>query len=171
MKDYDFKGVIQVITDAKPSHLALVSFLVLPLVMNYWLEALVKLFPAPTQEVKYVWLGFLVATYVFCLGWLLVDNARTKLLATRRDQIVGKLIAIERTRISFDTARKSLTKDATDADILSVIEAFPKILRYMRLKKRDDQGNYLRDANGKQVYVHGVGLLPTGDEQEADGDA
>lgn len=171
MKDFDFKGIIQVLTDAKPSHLALVSFLVLPLVMNYWLEALIKLFPTPTQEVKYTWLGFLALTYVFCLGWLLIDNSKAKALEMRRDQITGRLISNEWRSMSFESARKALTKEATDSMIMSVIEAFPKTLRYVRIKKKDSQKNYMRDTDGNQIYVHGIGLVPSSSEQEADSDA
>ena len=169
MKDFDFKGIIQVITDAKPSHLALVSFLVLPLVMNYWLEALIKLFPTPTQEVKYIWLGLLSAIYVFCLVWLLIDNSIAKTLEMRRDQIASRLIANEWRSMSFESARKALTKEATDSVIMSVIEAFPKTLRYVRVKKKDGQKNYMRDADGDQIYIHGIGLIPSSSEQEADG--
>lgn len=167
MKDFDFKGVIQVITEAKPSHLALVSFLILPLVANYWLEALMKLFPTPSQELKYTWLGFLGLTYVFCLGWLLYDNQKAKSLETRRDQIAGRMIANEWTKITFDSARKALTKKASDADIFAVIEAFPKTLRYLRLKKKDDNRKYVLDSEGKQVYVHGIGFLATSDAEQA----
>ena len=165
MKDFDFRGVIQVITDAKPSHLALVSFLVLPLVANYWLEALTKLFPTPTQETKYWWLGFLAAIYVFCLGWLVYENSKTKKLETLRDQMVGRMIANNWTKISFDSARKALTRTASDAEIFSVLEAFPKTLRYQKLKKKDEQRNNVLDADGKQVYVHGIGLLLVGDAE------
>ncbi|ARV19577.1 hypothetical protein AEP_02651 [Curvibacter sp. AEP1-3] len=168
MKDFDFKGVIQVITDAKPSHLALVSFLVLPLVANYWLEALIKLFPTPTQELKYTWLGLLGLTYVFCLGWLLFDNHKANILRTRRDQIAGRMIANGWTRINFDSARKALTKNASDAEIIAVIDAFPKTLRFLRVKKKDDNKNYVLDSEGKHVYVHGIGLLASSDAEAAD---
>lgn len=169
MKDYDFKSVIQAISEAKPSHLALVSFLVLPVVMNYWLETLLKAVPLISVSGKISALIFLLLIYLFCLGWLVKENAIQKQLELKRDQIVGRLVSNGWTQIGFDNARKALTGAATDEEIISILEAFPKTLRYVQLRKRDANRQLATDANGNQVYKHGVGLV-IADQHEVEED-
>jgi len=171
MKDYDFKGVIQAISDAAPSHLALVSFLVLPVVMNYWLETILKAYPAITTGWKIGSLGLLVIVYLFCLVWLVRENSTRKRLERMRDQIIGRLVTKGWTQIGFDSARKSLTGDASDEEIIAVIERFPTSLRYVRMRKRDKAKSLVKDAEGKQVYKHGVGLVATTPDDSDDEDA
>jgi hypothetical protein len=169
MKEYDFKGVIQAIAEAKPSHLALVSFLILPVVMNYWLETLLKAFPLMATSWKISALILLLLIYFFCLGWLVKENAHQKKLELKRDQIVGRLVSKGWTQIGFDTAKKAITKGATDNEIISIIEAFPKTLRYVQLRERDANRELVIDADGNQVYKQGVGLV-SGGQHEVEGD-
>src|SRR3970040_2301658 len=93
MKEYDFKGIIQIISEASPSYLALVSFLVLPIVMNYWLETIIKVIPTLSVCWKVLALVFLAGVYLFCLWWLVRDNNKRKLLERKRDQIIGRMIS------------------------------------------------------------------------------
>jgi len=169
MKDYDFKGVIQVISEAAPSHLALVSFLVLPVVMNYWLETLLKALPSISTFGKAIALLVLLFIYLCCLVWLVRENGKRKQLEIKRDQIVGRLIAKGWTKIGFDSARKALTEGTTDEEIISVIEAFPKTLQYVQLRKIDNNKQLIKDAEGNQAYRHGVGLV-VANQHEVEGD-
>ena len=166
MKQYDFKGIIQVISEASPSHLAIVSFLVLPIVMNYWLETLVKAFPEISSSMKVFSLLILIAIYLLCLWWLAKENDHRKKLEQQRDQIVGRFISNNWTKIGFDSARKSLTEEVTDEQIISVIEAFPKTLRYIRMRERDDNRNPMKGSDGKYIYKHGIGLISPGEKQD-----
>ncbi len=161
MKEYDFKGVIQAISEASPSHLALVSFLVLPVVMNYWLETLIKVLPELSTCWRVISLSFLVGVYLFCLWWLVRENEHHKRMERKRDQIIGRLVSNGWTKVTFDSARKALTDETTDEEITSLIEAFPKSLRYVQIRKRDEQKNVLKDAEGQQIYVHGIGIVAT----------
>jgi hypothetical protein len=168
VKEYDFKGVIQAISEASPSHLALVSFLVLPVVMNYWLETLMKVLPELSTCWKVIALSFLVGVYLFCLWWLVRENEHQKRMERKRDQIIGRLVSNDWTKITFDSARKALTDETTDEEIISLIEAFPKSLRYVQVRKRDEQKNLVKDAEGKQVYAHGIGVVAA--PQETNGE-
>lgn len=159
MKEYDFKSIIQIISEASPSHLALVSFLVLPIVMNYWLETIIKVIPTMSVCWKLLALVFLAGVYLFCLWWLVRDNNKNKLLERKRDQIVGRMISKGWTQISFDSARKSLTSETSDQEIISVIEAYPKSLRYVQMRQRDDNKELIKDEHGKQSYKPGIGLV------------
>jgi hypothetical protein len=159
MKEYDFKSIIQVISDASPSHLALVSFLVLPVVMNYWLETLIKTFPSISTCWKAGSLLLLVVIYLACLWWLVKENSKKRSIETKRDQIIGRLVSNGWTKIGFDSARKSFTSESNDEEIISVIESFPKSLRYVQLRQRDKDKKPVKDAQGNQLYIHGVGLV------------
>ena len=168
MKDYDFKGVVQAISDASPSHLALVSFLVLPIVMNYWLETLIKAFPEISSCWKLISLSLLVIIYLCCLWWLSKENSKRKRLELQKDQIIGRLISKGFTNVGFDSARKALTSKVSDEELIEIIETFPKSLRYVRLKKKDANGNFEKDDSGKQGYKPGVGLVSIKDENDED---
>lgn len=169
MKDYDFSSVIKVISQASPPHLALVSFLVLPVVMNYWLETLLKAFPSISICWKVGALCLLLVIYLFCLWWLAKENSNRQKLEVKRDQIIGRMVSNGWTKISFDSAKKSLTGQTTDQEIISVIEAFPRSLHYVQLKQRDQDKKLVKDAQGNQVYKHGVGLL-IAHQEEVEGD-
>jgi hypothetical protein len=158
MKDYDFKGVIQAIKDASPSHLALVSFLVLPVVMHYWLQTLLEAFPGISNCLKVGTLIFLIAVYLTCLVSLAVENEKRKQFERKRDQIVGKLVSNGWTRIKFETAKTALSGSPTDEEISAVIDAFPLVLRHVQLKKKHG-GKPVTGPGGEQLYVPGVGLV------------
>jgi|GEM_PF-2021990 len=159
MKDYDLKSIVQVISAASPSHLALVSFLVLPVVMNYWLETLIKAFPDISTCWKLSALLVLIGIYLFCLFWLVKENSKRKSLELKRDQIIGRLVSNNWKEIGFDSARKSLTTETRDEELIAVIEEFPKSLRYVRMRQRDKDNNFMKDENGIQMYKHGIGLV------------
>ncbi|MCG7983337.1 MAG: hypothetical protein JAY90_11390 [Candidatus Thiodiazotropha lotti] len=153
MKDYDFKGVISAISDASPSHLALVSFLVLPIVLNYWLEALTKFFPTITLCWKIVSFIFLVVVYIACLIWLSVENKKKKQLETYKNIVLGRLIANNWKSMSFDSARKVLGEEFSDEQFATLIEAFPDTLRSARVK---DTTHKAKEGE-KQKYKAGIG--------------
>lgn len=171
MKEYDFKSIIQVISDASPSHLALVSFLTLPIVMNYWLETLVKILPSISTCWKAGSLILLVVIYLACLWWLAKENSKRRSLELKRDQIIGRLVSNGWTKIGFDSARKSFTSESSDEEIISVIESFPRSLRYVQLRQRDKDKNLVKDAQGNQLYVHGVGLVVANQVEVEEDDA
>lgn len=159
MKEYDLKSILQVISEASPSHLALVSFLVLPIIMNYWLETLIKAFPTISTCWKIFALSFLIGIYLFCLWWLARENSKKRALEQKRDQIIGRLVSNNWTQIGFDSARKSLTAETSDNEIISIIEAFPRSLRYVRMRQRDKEKELVKDEHGNQLYKHGIGLV------------
>jgi len=149
MKDYDFKGVISAISDASPSHLALVSFLVLPIVLNYWLEAIIKFFPAIALCWKIVSFVFLVAVYLACLIWLSIENKETKQLEVYKNIVLGRLIANNWKSMGLDSARVVLGEEFSDEQFASLIEAFPDTLRSVRLSDGSE--------GGKKKYKAGIG--------------
>ena len=76
-----------------------------------------------------------------------------------RDQIIGRLVSNNWTMVIFGSARKSLIDEATDEEIISLIEAFPKSLRHIQIQKRDEQNNLAKDAEGKQICIRGIGIV------------
>jgi len=165
VSDYDFKGVVKAISDASPSHLALVSFLVLPVVMNYWLETIIKAFPAISTSAKLVSLSILCIVYLFCLGWLVKENNKKKLLDNRKDKIIGKIMSKGLTKIGFDKLDNVFSSLLTTEEITEVIDAYPKSLRFVRLKQKKG-AVYVKDDNNKQLYKPGVGLVSLKDDAD-----
>jgi len=153
MKEYDFKGVISAISEASPSHLALVSFLVLPVVLNYWLEALIKFFPSITLCWKIASFAFLITVYIVCLVWLSVENEKKKQLETYKNIVLGRLIANNWKSMGFDSARKVLGEDFSDEQFAALIEAFPDTLRSASVK---DISHKPKEGE-KQKYKVGIG--------------
>ncbi len=153
MKDYDFKGIISAISDASPSHLALVSFLVLPIVPNYWLEALIQFFPTMNLFWKITAFVFLIVIYIACLVWLSVENKKRKQLETQKNIVLGRLIANNWRSMSFESARKVLGEDFGDEQFAALIEAFPDTLRSVSVK---DKSHKPKEGE-KQKYTAGIG--------------
>lgn len=161
MKDYNFKGIVTALSEASPSHLALVSFIVFPIVLNYWLEAILKLFPSMGLGCRLLALVVLVLLYVVCLIWLAKESAHRTNLEVKRDLILGRLSSNDWTEMGFDSAKKVLGENVTDDNVHEIIQAFPKTLRFVRMRVRDNRGNVQKDENGNIQYKSGVGRVKT----------
>jgi hypothetical protein len=159
MKDYDFKGILAALSEASPSHLALASFVVFPIVLNYWLEAILKLFPEMSTGCRLLALVVLVGIYIACLIWLAKESSRRKGLEVKRDLVLGRLSSNDWTEMGFDSAKKVLGEDTPDEKIHELIQAFPKTLRYVRMRIRDKDGNIQKDEKGNIQYKSGVGRV------------
>ncbi len=158
MKDYDFKNILTVLTEASPAHLALASFIVFPIVLNYWMEAILKFFPSLTTSWKAAALIVLVVLYLACLIWLAFDASRKRLLELRRDLILGRLSSNQWTAMGFDSAKQAVGETCKDEEIHEVIQAYPKVLRFVKLKVPNDNG-LLKDDSGEFSYKPGVALV------------
>lgn len=158
MKDYNYKGIIDALSSASPSHLALASFVVFPVVLDYWLQAILKLFPEISLCLKAVAFFGLVLIYISCLIWLAVESSQNRKLERKRDLILGRLSSNGWSEMGFDSARVVLGAECTDEEIHEVIEAFPRTLRFVKMRVRDN-GDIKNDANGNQIYKGGVGLV------------
>lgn len=161
MKDYDYKNILTVLTEASPAHLALASFVVFPVVLSYWLDAILKLFPDLSADWKLVSIIALIVMYLVCLTWLALDAAKKRSLELMRDLILGRLTANNWTAMGFDSARQVLGDDCKDEKIHRVIQAYPKTLRFVKLKLNDEHGA-VKDEAGNVLYKPGVALVHQG---------
>jgi hypothetical protein len=159
MKNYDYNGILEAISKASPSHLALVSFVVFPIVLDYWLQAILNIFPEITSCWKFIAFILLVLIYLGCLIWMAIESSRNKNLEIKRDLILGKLATNEWNDMGFDSAKKVLGEDCTDEKIHEVIQSFPLVLRLVQLRKKGKVGNIQKDDTGKTLYKSGVGLV------------
>jgi len=159
MKDYDYKGILNVLSEASPSHLALASFIVFPIVLDYWLQALLKLFPEISTCWKVTALVVLVMIYIGCLIWLAKEASLKRALEIKRDLILGRLSSNNWSEMGFDSAKKVLGETCTDENIHEVIQTFPQVIRFVRLRVRDNQRKIKTDQDGNPIYKAGVGLV------------
>ena len=152
MKSFDFKGIMSAISEASPSHLALVSFLLLPVVLNYWLDVWIEFFPSMTLGGKVFLCIVLIVIYLTCLIWLLVENKRKRQLETYKNIVMGRLIANNWKSMSFDSARKVLGNSFTDEQFAALIEAFPDTLRSVRLEGKGGDVKKCTAGIGRYKY-------------------
>ena len=117
MKGYDYKGIIQAISDATPSNLVLVSFLVLPVILDYWIKLLSSIFTPFDTSSKILSLVVLVIIYALCIIWLAVENSNRKALEMKKDQILSRMLTNNWSKIGYDSAKKAVSLDITDGDI------------------------------------------------------
>ena len=159
MKGYDYKGILETLSQASPSHLALASFIVFPIVLDYWLQAILRLFPDLALCWKAIALVLLLVVYVSCLIWMAKESSNKSKLEVKRDLILGRLTSNDWSEMGFDSAKKVLGETCSDEEIHKVIQSFPRVLRNVRLRVRDSDGNIQTDDAGKTLYKAGVGLV------------
>lgn len=132
--------------------------MVFPVVLNYWIEAILKLFPDLSYFWKAVALVILVVIYIACLLWLAKDASKKRSLEVMRDLILGRLSSNSWTAMGFDSAKQVLDESCTDKDIHEVIQGYPKVFRFVKLKVPNEK-ELLQDANGNFTYKPGVALV------------
>lgn len=159
MKDYDFKGIINSIKEASPSHLALVSLIVFPIILKFWLESINQIFPEITENWKAFFVILILILFVICIIWIANENLQKNKLRIIRDKIITRLISNNWRSMSFESAKKVLGEDFPDEKIVATIEEFPKILGYVRIKNKTKNGEHKKDEKGKQLYKAGVGRI------------
>jgi hypothetical protein len=96
--------------------------------------------------------------YVFCLIWMAKESLNKTGLEVKRDLILGRLTSNGWTDMGFDSAKEVLGESCSDEEIHRVIQSFPKVLRNVRLRVRDSDGN-IQKKDGKTLYKAGVGLV------------
>ena len=150
MKASDYKGVLNALSEASPSHLALASFVISPIVLDYWLQSILKLFPTLDIFWKVVALVTLLIIYIFCLIWLAKESSIQSKLATKRDLILARLSSNGWKEMGFNSARVVLGKDCSDEEIHHVIQAFPRSLRFVSMRSLNPQDKPLKDDATKK---------------------
>lgn len=159
MKDYDFKGIINSIKEASPSHLALVSLIVFPIILKFWLDSIDQIFPTMTIGWKVFSVIMIFLLFIICIVWIAVENVRKNKLRIIRDRIMTRLVANNWKSMSFESAKKVLGDDFPDEKIIATIEEFPKTLRNVRSKDKTKEGEHKKDESGKLKYKAGVGRI------------
>lgn len=159
MKDFDFRGLISSVKEASPSHLALFSLIIFPIILNFWVKTIKNLHIEISLLWKVILILVLLLLFIGCIFWITIENQRKNKLRLLKDKIITRLVANNWKSMSFESARKVLGKTCNDEMIVSVIEEFPTILRHVRIKDKDDNNNHKKDSNGKPIYKAGVGRI------------
>lgn len=101
----------------------------------------------------------LVLIYIACLIWLAKESAKKSALETKRDLILGRLSSNSWIEMGFDSAKKVLGEDCSDEEIHKVIQAFPKSLRFVRLRIRNGDNIIVKDEQGNDTFKAGIGMV------------
>lgn len=128
----DTKSIINLIREASPLDLFLISFFLLPFVFNAELEILQDL--GLESHVQLVALGIVLAGYLTGVIAMARNTSRARKREIARDAILNYLQAKDFTMVSFERIRKNINGGYGDAFLESVIAAHPNELRKAHLK-------------------------------------
>lgn len=167
MKNSDFKGILNAIKQASPAHLALVSLIVFPIILSYWLDSIGEFFPDMSVNRKENSVILIFSLFVICIIWIAIENRRKNKLRLTRDQIMTRLVVNDWKAMSFDSARKVLGHKFRDAKIEAAINEFPETLRLTRVKDKTN-GVHNLDKDGKGIYKPAVGRINYVDTNKSD---
>jgi len=145
----DPRLIIRLLREASIFDLFLVSFLLLPFILERWV-AILEGFKA-TPETKTLWILGVVLAYVIGVIFMFIGTSRVRRRQNARDRVLKYLEGKKQTRASFDRIRRSVDQGFTDGFLHSVIAEFPNDLRRSRLKgakkgiarigEEDDEGD------------------------------
>lgn len=130
MKDYsDF---LKTLKQASLFDVFVVSFLLLPFIVQAWLDVLSKLTVPDTG--KYWAVLAVVVFYIVGVTAMLLANGRTKKREVAKDQVIAYLQSKGFTYASFDKFRERINTGYTDKFLESLPNSFPQELRCAKLK-------------------------------------
>jgi hypothetical protein len=131
---------------ARPLDLFLLSFLLMPFIVEKWSDVFAKWGMSANQT---TWsLFFIFVVYIVCVIALIYTSHRRQKAQLAKDQIIGYLQSNVITMMSNDRIRERLHSGYTDVYLLSVIREFPKELRFARLKgDRKGVGRILEETS------------------------
>ncbi len=159
MANIDFKGIITSVKEASPSHLAFASFIILPVIYKFWFESITSIFGNICTTHKIVTSIIILLVYIICILWIVSENRKQNELRLIRDKVLTRLIANDWKSMSFKGAKKVLGEDMPDEKIIATVNAFPTILRIVRLKDKDENKVHKKDKNNNLIYKPGIGRI------------
>lgn len=124
--------IIKTIKEASPLDLFLLSFLLLPFVVDAWLRAIERL--EVGQTARYGVLIVVIIFYVLIVGAMLQRSSRARNRELARDQIIQYLTSKDFEMMSLKKVRKKINQAYTDKFLESLPEYFPNELRRAKLK-------------------------------------
>lgn len=128
----DPKTILDVLKQASPFDIFLISFFGLPFIAEAWLAVFADLMEA---QQPYLWgsLGLIIAVYFIGVGSMLLGSSRIKKREVARDQIINYLEDKGFTLMSLENVRKKITASYTDKFLNDLIARYPGELRTVRI--------------------------------------
>lgn len=130
MKDYS--ELLKVLKQASLFDVFVISFLLLPFILQAWIEVLTKL--AFTDTGKHWSVGAVVTLYVLGIVAMIAANSSRKKREVAKDQVIAYLQSKQFTFVSFERIRERINPSYKDAFLESLTTAFPQELRRAKLK-------------------------------------
>ena len=128
----DPRTILKTLKEASPFDIFLISFLLLPFVVDSWLDVIEKLGFGDTA--RYWGVGLIILAYIVGIILMLQGSSRARNREIARDQIVQYLTAKDFEMMSFERVRKNINRAYTDEFLESLVEHFPNDLRKAKLK-------------------------------------
>ena len=131
--DKDPRLIIRILKEASIFDLFLVSFLLLPFILERWVTILDG-FDAKSLT-KVAWVIGVVVAYIIGVLVMFIGASGGRRRENGRDRILAYLQDKGHTRASFDRIRRSVDQSYTDGFLFAVIAQFPNDLRRSKLKE------------------------------------
>jgi hypothetical protein len=130
MDDDKASSILAALRRARPFDLFILSFLLMPFIIEKWSDVFTKWGMSSTQA-AWSLSGIFVCYFVLVIALLHISHRRQK-SELARDQIIGYLQSNNFTMMSFDEIREKFGYSETY--LRSIIQEFPTELRFARLK-------------------------------------
>jgi hypothetical protein len=128
----DPKTILTTLKEASPLDLFLVSFLLLPFIVDAWMGVLEKLEFGLTEKlwaVVLVIIGYIVGVMAMLFG-----STRARVREIARDQIIQYLNTKNFRMMSYERVRENINGAYSDTFLESLVTHFPNALRKAKLK-------------------------------------
>lgn len=153
----NIKSIFELAKNASSVQLIILSFLVLPFVIEQWL-AIFEMFPTLSGYKGSV---LIIVLLIFTILIIVAINKDKKLgtLLLAKNQIVNYLRANDFKVMSFDRVRDKFDACYTDAFLNEVINTFQTELRIAIMYKKDEDKQYILDADKNKIQIGAVGRV------------
>lgn len=143
---------VQILRDATPFEMGLVAFVVFPAIFFAWKPILEELLPSQASlRTTILILGYAVLVGLMLYGKVAAEQIKNsekarKLKAKELEQklevaknvIYSQMVSVGHTKSSYERLRQRLGRDESewsDGFLNGVVEAYPALFRYQRIKK------------------------------------
>lgn len=128
----DTKTILNILKQASPFDIFLISFIALPFVFQAWLEVLEKL---NTSDTLKAWsLLVILLAYILGIFMMIIGVNKNKKREIAKDQIINYLTRNSLTMMKLETIQNKINKNYSDEFLNSLAIHFPNEIRRAKLK-------------------------------------
>jgi len=128
----DIKILFQIIKDASHVHIMIISFLVLPFVLDAWVSLFQKIPGLKGHELISLIIVFIA--FGILLVFAIPKDKHNKKLENIKDLTINYMIANNFTSVGFDVIREKFNGKIAEQEFIEIINTYPDLLRLATIK-------------------------------------